>query len=103
MPICKNCNQKWSWKQTVKKMTTLNSEMTCPYCGEKQYQSKKSKAIAPFLGLIILLPLLIQFFIDLPIVITLSLIPILAGIIFVIYPFAMKLSNEEESNFLKDK
>lgn len=104
MPTCKNCHNKWSWKQTVKKMATLNPELTCPYCGGKQYQSKKSKAIAPFLSLIVLLPLLIQIFYDVPGAVLLSLIPVLAVIVFLIYPFLVKLSCKEEYiNFFKDK
>ena len=99
MPICTSCKNKWSWKQTVKKTTTLNPEMSCPYCGEKQYQSKRSKTTAPFLGLIVLLPLLIQSFFDVPVVILLSLIPLLAVIVFILYPFLIELSSEEEFLF----
>ena len=99
MPICNICNNKWSWKQTVKKTMTLSPEMSCPYCEEKQYQSKKSKARAPFLSLIILLPLLIQAFFDVSGVILLSLIPLLAIIILLLYPFLVELSNKEEFPF----
>jgi len=48
MPICNICNHKWSWLQTAKKMMTWSPEMSCPYCEEKQHQSKKSKVKAPF-------------------------------------------------------
>lgn len=78
---------------------TLNSEMSCPYCDEKQYQSKSSKTKTPFLGLLVLLPLLIQAFFDVPVAILLSLIPILAVIVFIVYPFLIKLSNKEEVSF----
>lgn len=103
MPICKKCNNKWSFKQTINKTTTLDSEMICPYCGKKQYQSKKSKVVGAFLSLIILLPLLIQPFFNIPVTVLLSLIPVLVIIIFFVYPFTVKLSNREESTFLKDK
>ena len=99
MPICTNCKNKWSWKQTVKKMTSLNPEMSCPYCGEKQYQSKKSKKIVPFLGLIVLFPLLIQAYFDVSAIILLSLTPLLAVLIFIIYPFFIELSSKEELPF----
>jgi len=104
MPTCENCNNKWSWKQTVKKMTTLNPELTCPYCGEKQYQTQKSKTKAAFLTPIVLLPLLIQILFDVPGAVLLSLIPALAAIVFLIYPFLVELSCKEEYiNFFKDK
>lgn len=99
MPVCENCHTKWSWKQTIKKTTTLNPEMTCPHCGEKQYQSKGSKAKAPLFSLIGLLPLLIQTFFDVPAAILLSLIPTLAVIIFLFYPFLVELSSKEEFLF----
>lgn len=99
MPICTDCNQKWNWKQTVKKTMTLNPEMSCPHCGAKQYQSKSSKTKAPFLGLIALLPLFINTFFNVPVVILLSLIPVLAVIVFILYPFLIKLSSKEEFLF----
>ena len=95
MPICENCNNKWSWKQTIKKTTTLNPTMTCPYCGEKQYQTQESKWKIGVLTPIILLPLLIQSFFDVPGALLLSLIPILAVLVVLLYPFLVKLSSKE--------
>lgn len=102
MPICKKCHKKWSWKETIKQTTTLNTELLCPYCGKKQYQSKKSKITGSFLSLIILLPFLIQTFVKISVLVKLSLLPILVTIVVLGYPFILRLSNEEESNFLKD-
>ena len=96
MPTCENCNNKWSWKQTIKKTTTLNPAMTCPHCDEKQYQTKKSRVKISFLTSIVLLPLLIQIFFDMPDSILLSLFPVLLVIVLVLYPFLVKLSNGEE-------
>src|SRR5699024_6232882 len=42
MSTCQNCNNKWSWKQTFKKSSISFGGMTCPYCGKKQYQTKRS-------------------------------------------------------------
>lgn len=97
MPICRNCNNRWHWKQTVKRMSQFNSEMICPFCGEKQYQSKASQALAPFSALIVLLPLLIQSFVDvnIPVIILLGSIPILIIIILIMYPFLMTLSSKK--------
>lgn len=83
---------------------TLNPVMTCPYCGEKQYQTQKSKTKIGFLNTIVLLPLLLQIFFDIPGAFLLSLFPILAVIPILLYPFLFKLSNREEYiNFSKDK
>ncbi|WP_373893291.1 TIGR04104 family putative zinc finger protein [Virgibacillus sp. CBA3643] len=43
LKCCQNCNSKWSWKQTIKKTTTFDPAMICPYCEGKQYQTQKSK------------------------------------------------------------
>ncbi|MFD2760107.1 TIGR04104 family putative zinc finger protein [Lentibacillus juripiscarius] len=102
MPICQNCNNKWSWKQTIKKTTTLNPAMTCPYCGEKQYQTQKSRMKNGALNIVILLPLLLNIFFDIPGFILLSLFPILFIVIMSLYPFFIKISSKEEYiNFFK--
>ncbi|MDW0109763.1 hypothetical protein QT716_06800 [Sporosarcina aquimarina] len=95
MTTCQNCNEKWNWKQTMKNTTTLNPAMTCPKCGEKQYQTQKSKKRISFLTMIILLPLLIQIFFDIPAIILLSLLPFFTVIIFLLYPFFVELSNRQ--------
>ncbi|MEC5425287.1 hypothetical protein QGM71_17525 [Virgibacillus sp. C22-A2] len=102
MPTCQNCNNKWSWKQTIKKTTTLDPAMTCPYCGEEQYQTQKSKMKNSSLNLIILLPLLISIFFSIPGVILLSVFPVLFLLVMLLYPFLVEISSKEEySNFFK--
>ncbi|WP_255485875.1 TIGR04104 family putative zinc finger protein [Sporosarcina sp. BP05] len=91
-----NCNNKWSWKQTIKKTTTLSPEMTCPYCGERQYQTQKSKTKNTLLTPIVLLPLLLMSIFNIPRAILLSLFPVLFVIVLLIYPFLVKLSSKEE-------
>lgn len=104
MPTCGNCHNEWSWKQTLKKTTTLDPAMSCPYCGEKQYQTQKSKTKISFLTLIVLLPLLLQIFFDLPRAILFSLFPILSIIVIVLLPSFIELSSrEEQRNFFEDK
>ncbi|MCH4827577.1 TIGR04104 family putative zinc finger protein [Planococcus halocryophilus] len=104
MPTCDNCHNKWNWKQTIKRTTTLDPAIICPYCGEKQYQTKKSRTKTGFLIIIILFPLLLQIFFDISEVILLSLFPILAVIVMCLYPFFIELSSREEHiNFFEDK
>lgn len=96
MPTCEKCNNKWSWIQTLKKTTTLNPELTCLYCGEKQYQTQKSKKQIAFLTPTVLLPLLLQIFFDIPDVILFSLYFILVCMVMLSYPFLVKLKSKEE-------
>jgi len=96
MPTCANCHSKWSWKQTVKKMFTLDTGMNCPYCGERQYQTGKSKKKAGILNFFVLLPLLLNIFFDIPAAILLSSFPVLFFLIMSLNPFLMNLSSKEK-------
>lgn len=96
MPTCENCNNKWSWKQTIKKTTTLDPAMTCPYCGEKQYQTQKSKKKSGLFNAIILFPLLINIFFDIPGVFLLGLFPVIFLLIMSVYPLLVEISSREE-------
>lgn len=96
MPTCENCHNKWSWKQTIRKMFTLDTTLICPYCGERQYQTRKSKKKASILNLLVLSPLLLDIFFDVSVAILLSLFPILFIIIVSFNPSLMHLSNKEE-------
>lgn len=96
MPTCEKCDHKWTWKQTFKKTATIDPAMNCPYCGEKQYQTNKSRMKIAFLQTIILMPLLIQAFFDISGVILVSLLPILFVIIMILYPFLVEISSKEE-------
>ncbi|WP_373893183.1 TIGR04104 family putative zinc finger protein [Virgibacillus sp. CBA3643] len=105
MPTCENCSNKWSWKQTVIKTTTLDPAMICPYCGEKQYQTQKSKNKGGLLtGIVVFLMLLIANLFDMPLAGTLGLLPVLIAIILLIYPYLVELSSTEKYiNFFRDK
>ena len=99
MPNCQSCCQKWSWKQTMKRYFTLNSGMICPYCEEKQYQTRKSKKKAGVLNFFVLLPLLLNSFLDIPLVVLLSLFPALFVLIMSLNPLLLQLSSKEEYMF----
>lgn len=96
IPICEKCHNKWTWKQTVKKTFSLYPKMTCPYCGEIQYQTMKSKGKSFFFNSIVLLPLLLNIFFDIPGVIILSLFPILFILMMLIFPFFVEISNRDQ-------
>ncbi|WP_188634358.1 TIGR04104 family putative zinc finger protein [Lentibacillus kapialis] len=96
MPTCENCNNKWSWKQTIKKTFTLDPAMTCPYCGEKQYETQKSRMKNSALNFVIPLLLLLNIFIDIPGFLLLSLFPVLFIVVMSLHPFFVKISSKEE-------
>lgn len=98
MPTCQNCKNKWSWKQTVKKSFIIIYGMTCPYCGEMQYPTarmRKTSAIFPVIISFIMLGNLLFGPSYVALFALLGLIPLL----FIINPFFVELSNEEETLF----
>ncbi|PKR76795.1 hypothetical protein CEY16_13325 [Halalkalibacillus sediminis] len=104
MPTCQSCGKEWSWKQTFRKMFSLDKGLVCPYCGKKQYQTKASKKNMFYVTLIILSPLLLPAAIELKLVMLLSLfiISILS------FPYIINLANKEDpifgfSNLIKNK
>ncbi|XGA33041.1 hypothetical protein Vir3643_12975 [Virgibacillus sp. CBA3643] len=71
----------------MKKSFTLDPAMECPNCDKKQYVTPKSRMRSSLLNCIILLPLLINIFFDIPGIILLSLFPILFCVVMSVYPF----------------
>ena len=95
MPTCQNCNQKWSWKQTLKSSLTLATGMICPYCKEKQYVTSRTRKRSSLVGFIAPILMLLNIFFGPSIAIVFILIvffPLFLGI----YPYWIELSNEEE-------
>lgn len=99
MPTCENCDNKWSWKQTTKMMFIFYSSFTCPYCEEKQYQTKKSRKKTAILPLIVLLPFFLNNILNLSTNITLGLLPITIAIVFITYPYFLEVGSKEEFPF----
>src|SRR5699024_9487833 len=97
MPTCANDHSKWRWKQTMKKMFTLDTGMKCPYCAERQYQTGKSKKKAGILNFIVLLQLLLNMFFDISAAILLSSFPVLLFLIMSFNPFLINISSKEDS------
>jgi len=98
MPICQNCDQKWTWKQTMKTLF----KFICPYCGKKQYESASSQLRNSILGIVILLifsSIVIWF--NLSVGIASMLVIILSMLTLGSYPFMLKLSNHKEYFTLK--
>ncbi len=79
--------------------------MICPYCGEKQYQTQKSKMKGGFLtGIVVFLMVWIPNLFDISVAGTLGFLPVLIAIILIIYPYLVELSSTEEYiNFFRDK
>ncbi|HLR52140.1 MAG TPA: TIGR04104 family putative zinc finger protein [Candidatus Avamphibacillus sp.] len=96
MPTCQNCKSKWSWKQTFKKSFTLDTAMTCPYCGEKQYVTSRTRNISTMITMMIItIVMLMNIFFGpsfIFVFILIGSIPFMVGL----YPYWVELSNKEK-------
>lgn len=92
MPTCKNCGEKWTWKQTIKTLFRLK----CPYCGIKQYESASSRIRGSIFMLIPLILLPVNALLEITMSTAFILAVVLVFLIFGLYPFILKLSNEQE-------
>lgn len=96
MPTCQTCHKEWGWKQTVRKSFTLDTGMTCPYCGEKQYVTAKARKRNSLTVLLIPLILLISFVFDISLILRLVLLVTVGILMIGTYPFFIELSDKEE-------
>lgn len=96
MPICQNCQTKWSWKETIRQSFTLDISMTCPYCQQKQYVSKSYRIIGNIFLFMPIVSIFISVWLDFSTSFAILLGIIIALVVFGLYPFMIKLSNEEE-------
>jgi len=95
MPTCQNCDTRWSWKQTFKTMFTLDTAKICPYCGEKQYVTSRTRNKTFVLTFIIIILIFLMNFLFghsfVNLFISIGFLPLFA----IIYPFLVDLANEE--------
>ncbi|CRK83308.1 TIGR04104 family putative zinc finger protein [Neobacillus massiliamazoniensis] len=96
MPTCQNCEKKWSWFDSIKKLLKFRKSMKCSHCGEIQYQSKSSRNTT---SLFILLPMIILPF---SVIFNLSSSSellwelVFIPVVIFITPFFLKLSDKNE-------
>ena len=100
MPSCENCGRQWKWKTIVLKTLKLTNKVNCPYCGRAQYivpKSRKQTAIFSFLPAFLIIAS--GSILDLGVL----GVMFLAGILLIgalsLYPFFMKLSNEDSTRW----
>jgi CXXC-20-CXXC protein len=96
MPTCQHCKNAWTWKQAMRKAFTLGPEMECPYCGEKQYLTRKSRKKQSMLGVIGPIFIMIPIIFDLTLVMLFGIFAIATLVMLSSIPFFMELASEEE-------
>lgn len=96
MPVCQNCQQTWSYRETLRKSFTLSMSMTCPHCGAKQYLTPESKKKSGMLSLIVPFIVFIPVFFDVSVLFMAGIYIIVLILLTGMLPFLMKLSSKEE-------
>ena len=64
MAHCTKCQTEWTFKDKQRTVKNLDGSAKCPYCGEKQYISLKTKRQGSMLSIIIILAIFIPVFFD---------------------------------------
>ena len=97
MPNCENCGQQWKWKTIVLKTLKLTNKVNCPYCGKAQYIVPKSRKITGIFSFLPAFLIIVSGMIfDLGVWDIILLAAALIIVFLSLYPFLMKLSNENK-------
>lgn len=95
MPTCQNCGREWSWKQTFKKMFTIDIAMDCPHCDVKQYYTTKARQRTVALTFITPFIILLSMF-GISLYLSVGIFLVYLILMVGIFPFLIELSNKEE-------
>ncbi|PJO42345.1 TIGR04104 family putative zinc finger protein [Lysinibacillus xylanilyticus] len=97
LPACIECGETWSEKQ-ARKMYRKNGQIECPYCGKKQYRTKKSMQVGGILTFPIPFFVFMQFVFD---NITIGIIFFIVGVLIyyrLLAPYVFDLQENDPIN-----
>lgn len=97
LPVCIECGETWSEKQ-ARKMYRKNGQIECPYCGKKQYRTKKSMQVGGILTFPIPFFVFMQFVFD---NITIGIIFFIVGVLIyyrLLAPYVFDLQEDDPIN-----
>lgn len=92
MPVCQHCHKKWTYTDTLKNMFRF----ICPYCNNKNYLSVKARKRGGYIYVVILPFLILNLYYDISLFIVTMIALLLVITNFLIHPFMVQLSKEEE-------
>lgn len=61
MATCQQCQTEWTWKETFRAVIRFKKYNVCPYCGSKQYPTRRTRdnlAVIPSIVAFLWLPML---------------------------------------------
>ena len=96
MPTCKNCETRWSWKESMKASWKFSGAMRCPNCRVDQYATPKSRQRMTLISWLVLLPLPFTALFNVSLLYTVCIIIFFSAIGLSLIPKAMELSNDHK-------
>ncbi len=99
LPVCTKCGHRWTWKQSMQQflaMQHIDYGMTCPYCNQKQYMTKKIHRRLWMLRVIPYLFVFASFFLF-SLFVAFACLIISVVVMVWMHPYVMKLSSERAS------
>ncbi|WP_281657816.1 TIGR04104 family putative zinc finger protein [Halobacillus sp. Cin3] len=97
MPVCRKCGHEWPWKDTQRLSIRTHRGAVCQFCGEKQFQSRKSMRKVSLFHLLPLLVLPFVIVMDVSIVSGLALLFTAEAVFLTAFPWMVELTNKEEA------
>lgn len=96
MARCTKCQMECTFKDKARTLKTLDGSAKCPYCGEKQHISLKSKRQGSMLSMVVPLAMFVPIFFDTPIMIHIAIGLIAVVIVILLQISLIELSRKEE-------
>jgi|SRR5690625_462753 len=96
MTRCTECQTEWTFKEKAKMYKTLSSSKECPYCGEKQFVSLKSKRQGSMLNFLIIVALIVPVFFNMPLLPHIILAAVVLITVLYLQVYLIKLAAREE-------
>lgn len=96
MSSCTECQTEWTFKEKAKMYKSLSASKECPYCGEKQFVSLKSKRQGSMLNFLLIFALIVPVFFNIPLVPHIILATVVLIIVLYLQIYLIKLAGREE-------
>ena len=97
LPVCVECGEEWSYREALKQ-SMKNTKMTCPYCGQIQYRTKKSRLKGGMLNILIPFMIIVPHLFDNILLGTVVHVSCAAYVMFSLSPYYLELQKKDSIN-----
>lgn len=96
MAQCTECQTEWTFKDKAGMYKRLHATRDCPYCGEEQFVSLKSKKQSSMLNFLIIFAMFIPLFFNTSIIPHIIFALVVIAVVMYLQVVLIKLSSKEE-------